>query len=295
MKIDCLDKGFVRLVDAMGDDSAIVQSARVSYGDGTKSVSSDRNLIRYLMRHEHGTPFEMCQYKFHVRAPLFVVNQWVRHRTWKFNMLSGRYSVMPEDCYVPDPKHVTLQDPENKQGGTDNVLYLDDPDLYFLERNLEDTARTYSDVFEQEQDVIKQHYKTHLDSGMRRELARINLPLSQFTEFYASIDLRNLMHFIRLRIDSHAQYEIRVFAEALLEIMRKKNPIATEAFEDYMLNSIRLTRTDIDQLQSFFRMYLNKDSKYTMLDEMEGQESGSEITNKREYKEFVKKVKLILG
>ena len=191
--VEVLDKGFVRLVDSMGDDDAVVQKARVSYGDGTKTISDDRTLIRYLIRNKHTSPLEGVVFKFHVKAPIFIFRQWHRHRTWSYNEISGRYSVLPEECYVPDEENVTTQDPSNKQGGTDIKIKCPQPDPSFISEN----ESTWSEHFGIEQQNDRYHYKTRLDLGMRRELARINLPVSQYSEMYATVDLHNLFQ------DSH--------------------------------------------------------------------------------------------
>lgn len=228
-RVNVLDKGFVRLVDTMGDDSSIVSAARVSYGVGTKKVSEDEGLIRYLMRHGHTTPFEMCQFKFHIKAPIFVFRQWHRHRTWSFNEYSGRYSEMKDEFYVPEKTLITKQNPINKQGGTSEII---------------EDAAWHHEEFQTEQTNDYDLYQDKLKSGMRKELARINLPVSNYSEMYASVDLHNLFHFLRLRLDSHAQYEIRVYAEAISQMVKQIVPIAWQAFEDYQLNSLRLTKKD---------------------------------------------------
>ncbi len=223
-EIKCLDKGFVRLIDIMGDDAAIVQAARVSYGKGTKTVNEDRGLIRYLMRQKHTSPFEMVEFKFHVKLPIFIARQWIRHRTANVNEYSGRYSEMKDEFYLPEPEQIRKQSIENKQGRSEEKLPKDSVDkvIGILKSN---TDSSYSEYIEM------------LDMGLAREIARINLPLSNYTEWYWKIDLQNLFHFLKLRLDPHAQYEIRVFGEAIAEIVKSAVPIAWEAFEDYMLNS----------------------------------------------------------
>lgn len=294
-KIDCLDKGFVRLVDHMGDDSSIVQMARVSYGKGTKKVSEDRSLIRYLLRKGHTSPFEGVTFKFHVRAPIFVVRQWHRHRTWSYNEMSGRYSVMPDDCYVPKEEHVTTQDPNNKQGGTTNIVPFTEDDFQY-------GADTWPKRFELCQDILRDDYNHFLSRGMRRELARANLPLSQYTEMYAVVNLHNLLHFLRLRIDSHAQYEIRVFAQALYDSIKSIVPITLEAFDDYIVNSQTFTSLDIDVISQLFEMVINsypekgretwqKGDVRRGLNEL----AHLNIKNKRECRECIDKIKIILS
>lgn len=239
-EIRCLDHGFVRLVDVMGDDSAIVQAARVSYGTGTKTVHQDRGLIRYLMRHSHTTPFEMVEFKFHVKLPIFVARQWIRHRTANVNEYSGRYSEMSEHCYVPDPSQIRPQSSTNKQGRSNEDLPPDVVDS-IRDRLVRGQVSAYDD------------YRTNLEAGLARELARINLPVSNYTEWYWKIDLHNLFHFLRLRIDDHAQYEIRVYGEAIAALIRPYVPLAFEAFEDYVLHSMRLSRLEVELLKLYFQ------------------------------------------
>jgi thymidylate synthase (FAD) len=234
--IPCLDKGFVRLVDSMGSDAAIVQAARVSYGAGTKQVSEDKGLIRYLMRHAHTTPFEMVEFKFHVKLPIFVARQWIRHRTANVNEYSGRYSVMQDEFYVPEAAQIRPQSVTNKQGRSEETLSSEESSMIL---NLLQAGQTqaYSD------------YETLLEHNFARELARINLPVSMYTEWYWKIDLHNLFHFLRLRMDAHAQYEIRVYAEAMATIVREITPIAFQAFEDYALNAVRLTHPELKAMK----------------------------------------------
>lgn len=231
-RIDCLDKGFVRLIDVMGDDAAIVQAARVSYGSGTKKVLEDRGLIRYLLRHAHTTPFEMVEFKFHVKLPIFVARQWIRHRTANVNEYSGRYSEMKDEFYTPNPSDIRPQSVLNKQGRSEETL----PD---------GMAEQAANAFKAGQDEAYAQYQEFLEQGIAREIARINLPVSNYTEWYWKIDLHNLFHFLRLRIDSHAQYEIRVFAEAIAELVKPFVPHAWEAFEDYVLNAHRMTAPEL--------------------------------------------------
>lgn len=231
-EIPCLDKGFVRLVDYMGSDAAIVQAARVSYGSGTKQVNEDRGLIRYLMRHTHSTPFEMVEFKFHVKLPVFVARQWIRHRTANVNEYSGRYSIMKDEFYVPEPEQIRLQSTTNKQGRSEQTVNADEAAqiLALMEISQEDSYAEYEQLLEQ---------------NLAREIARINLPMSLYTEWYWKIDLHNLFHFLRLRMDAHAQYEIRVYAEAMAQIVKEIVPFAYEAFEDYALHAVRLTRPEL--------------------------------------------------
>ncbi len=233
----CLDKGFVRLIDVMGDDSAIVQAARVSYGSGTKKVHEDRGLIRYLMRHLHTTPFEMVEFKFHVKLPIFVARQWIRHRTANVNEYSGRYSEMKDEFYVPEPDQVRAQSAMNKQGRADTAFDADQ-------------AEKIRTSMQQTQDMLYGQYQELLSTDLAREIARINLPVSNYTEWYWKTDLHNLFHFLRLRIDPHAQYEIRVFGEAMAEIVKAAVPLAYEAFEDYILHARRFSRLELEALRS---------------------------------------------
>ena len=264
--VKVLDHGFVRLVDVMGDDSSIVQSARVSYGKGTKTVNQDEGLIRYLMRHKHTTPFEMVEFKFHCRMPIFVARQWIRHRTANVNEMSARYSEMPDIFYTPSPELCTTQSAQNKQGGTG--IQVSDPEA---------TAKTFKDA----QVSIYDDYKQYLEQDMRRELARVNLPVSLYTEWYWKIDLHNLFHFLKLRLDSHAQFEIRVFAEAMADMVKEYVPLAWKAFEDYQLNSMALSQLEVAEIRA-------------LLEGLEVDSSGLEerIANKRERKEFVEKLQL---
>ncbi len=238
-----LDQGFVRVIDYMGDDDAVVQGARVSYGRGTRQVSSDRGLIRYLMRHRHTTPFELCDLKLHVRAPIFVARQWFRHRTASINEYSGRYSVLEREFYVPDPDQVATQSATNRQGrgeaadaGTARAV---------IETLKTEAARSYDAylaMLNQDEDGAP------LDpgrEGLTRELARTTLPVSIYTQFYWKVNLWNLLHFLDLRADAHAQYEIRVYAEAILGVVARWVPTVHEAFEDYVRNAVPLSAQQI--------------------------------------------------
>ena len=229
-EIKVLDKGFVRLVDYMGGDQRIVQSARVSYGEGTKTVRQDRALIHYLLRNWHTSPFEQVQLTFHCKMPIFIARQWIRHRTARLNEISGRYSVMKDEFYVPEPSKVSYQSSENKQG-RGGVLPLDE-------------AMAVIAQLEREQKEAYAGYTSMLDQGVARELARTNLPLSLYTEWYWQIDLHNLFHFIRLRADAHAQYEIRAYADALAQCAKAVAPMAYEAFEEHIVGSISFSRAE---------------------------------------------------
>lgn len=239
-EIKCLDHGFVRLVDFMGDDSSIVQSARVSYGKGTKSVREDTTLIRYLMRHQHTSPFEMVELKFHIRLPIFVARQWIRHRTANVNEYSGRYSEMTDDFYIPELEQIRTQDEVNKQGRSDKQF---DPD----------TAAEILASMEQHQKNSYQEYLSYLEKGVAREIARINLPLSTYTEWYWKIDLHNLFRFLKLRLDWHAQYEIRIYAQAIASIVKEIFPISFQAFSDYVLNSVTFSYTELSKIKESFK------------------------------------------
>ena len=233
----CLDKGFVRLIDVMGDDNAIVQAARVSYGSGTKKVHEDRGLIRYLMRHLHTTPFEMVEFKFHIKLPIFVARQWIRHRTANVNEYSGRYSEMKDEFYVPDPEQVRAQSATNKQGRADESFAPEE-------------AARIREMMRTTQESLYGEYQELLDTNLAREIARINLPVSNYTEWYWKIDLHNLFHFLRLRIDAHAQYEIRVYGEAMASIVKAAVPLAYEAFEDYIVNSQKFSAQELHVIKS---------------------------------------------
>jgi len=231
----CLDKGFVRLVDAMGGDDAIVQAARVSYGKGTAKVSQDRGLIRYLMRHRHTTPLEMVEFKFHCKMPIFVARQWVRHRTANINEYSLRYSEARDEFYFPDPEHIQFQSALNKQGRLGEVS-----------ESLKTKVRDY---FEEISNRSFEIYSELNDAGVARELARAILPVNLYTEWYWKNDLHNLLHFIGLRSDSHAQYEIRVFSDAMAESVKKVAPFAWEAYQDYVVSGLRFSRVEQSLLE----------------------------------------------
>ena len=235
-----LDHGFVRVVDYMGDDAAVVQAARVSYGKGTRQVREDRGLIRYLLRHRHTTPFEMCEIKLHVKLPIFVARQWIRHRTANVNEYSARYSILDGEFYVPAPDHLAAQSTANRQGRGD-VLEGEEADRVLRILN-EDASRAYANY----QAMLNADADgTPIDpaaDGLARELARINLPLSTYTQWYWKTDLHNLMHFLSLRADPHAQYEIRVYADEMMEILRAWVPATAEAFEDFVLGAATLSK-----------------------------------------------------
>ena len=226
-----LDHGFVRLIDYMGSDDRIVQSARVSYGEGTKTYRQDKGLINYLLRNDHTSPFEQVVFTFHLKMPIFVARQWVRHRTGRMNEISGRYSVMKDECYIPDTDHIALQSEDNKQGRkNDPVDYK--------------TAVKVQEMLEAEHKAIFETYHELLDMGIAREISRIDLPLSLYTEFYWQMDLHNLFHFLALRLDAHAQYEIREYAKRIFEMVKIVCPIAAEAFENHKLNGVSLSGSE---------------------------------------------------
>jgi thymidylate synthase (FAD) len=234
-----LDQGFVRVIDYMGDDGAIVQAARVSYGRGTRKVSDDRGLINYLMRMRHTSPFEMCELKVHVKLPIFVARQWIRHRTANVNEYSARYSVLEDEFYVPAAEHVASQASSNRQG-RDRVLGREQAET------VQDTVRTnaeraYADYLALlNQDDAGEVIEPERE-GLARELARIVLPLNTYTKWYWKADLHNLLHFIALRADPHAQYEIRAYAEVLLDVVRRWTPLTCAAFENYRLHAAELS------------------------------------------------------
>ena len=234
-----LDHGFIRVMDYMGDDSAIVQSARVSYGKGTKKVSNDKGLIRYLMRNWHTTPFEMCEIKLHIKLPIFVARQWIRHRTASINEYSARYSVLDKEFYIPNKKDLAVQSYSNKQGrGAILSKNQSIEALRMLKADAEKSYQTYEYLLNETNDgkVIDEN-----KDGLARELARINLTLNTYTQWYWKTNLHNLMNFIHLRADEHAQYEIRVYAKTIAEIMKAWVPLTSEAFDSYRSGSVELS------------------------------------------------------
>jgi thymidylate synthase (FAD) len=238
-----LDHGFVRVVDYMGDDAAVVQAARVSYGRGTKKVSEDRGLINYLMRHRHTTPFEMCEIKYHVKLPIFVARQWIRHRTANVNEYSARYSILDNEFYLPKPEHLAAQSKANRQG-RDQVLAGKEADRVFA-------------LLRKDAELVYEHYMEMLNegeegepldperSGLARELARMNLSLAFYTQWYWKTNLHNLMHFLSLRADAHAQYEIRIYAEIMIDTLRRWCPICHDAFMEYRMGGAHLSKTGL--------------------------------------------------
>jgi thymidylate synthase (FAD) len=240
-----LDHGFIRVMDYMGDDSAIVQSARVSYGKGTKKVSNDKGLIRYLMRNWHTTPFEMCEIKLHIKLPIFVARQWIRHRTANVNEYSARYSVLDKEFYVPKIQHMSSQSTINKQGRGTNLSKKDA--LNFLQILKDDAERNYKNYEHMLNEKTGGKIIDSNKDGLSRELARINLTLNTYTQWYWKIDLHNLLHFLYLREDSHAQYEIQAYAEIILNrIVKKWVPYTYNAFKEFQLESFNLSRNAIE-------------------------------------------------
>ena len=237
--IPVLDHGFIRIIDYMGNDEAVVQAARVSYGRGTRKVQDDAGLINYLMRHRHTTPFEMCEIKYHVKLPIFVARQWIRHRTASVNEYSARYSVMDREFYIPAPEHLAAQSSGNRQG-RDRVL-PDDEALRVLTLLREDAERCHSHYEEMLNEDPAGNPRDDQRIGLARELARMNLTLSTYTQWYWKIDLHNLLHFLSLRTDAHAQYEIRVYAEAMLETVRLWVPITYAAYRNHRMGGIHLS------------------------------------------------------
>jgi len=231
IKIKVLDKGFVRLVDYMGGDERVVSAARVSYGRANKTPEEDAILIDYLMAHEHTSPFEQVVMTFHIRLPIFVARQWIRHRTARVNEISGRYTVLPADYYVPDEWRA--QDTVNRQGS----IHSDALDHHYLDGSYESDCRRSVAT-----------YKDLLDNGAAKEMARMNLPLSTYTEWYWQMDLHNLFHFLRLRLDPHAQLEIRKYAEVLYDIAQRVAPVSCAAFKKHVLNTVRIPREEYNRL-----------------------------------------------
>jgi thymidylate synthase (FAD) len=237
--IPVLDHGFIRVADYMGDDAAIVQAARVSYGRGTRRVSEDAGLIRYLMRHRHSTPFEMCEIKYHVKLPIFVARQWIRHRTANVNEYSARYSILDREFYLPAPEHLAAQSAANRQGR--GAVLNGKQAAHVLDLLRADATRCYDHYAEMlnEDGVGTGHDPSR--QGLARELARMNLTLNTYTQWYWKTDLHNLFHFLSLRADAHSQHEIRVYAEALLRTVEAWVPVACQAFRDYRLGAVILS------------------------------------------------------
>ena len=246
-----LDHGFIRVIDYMGDDSSIVQSARVSYGKGTKQVSTDSGLIKYLMRHWHSTPFEMCEIKYHVKLPIFIARQWIRHRTANVNEYSARYSILDKEFYLPSPDNLAAQSQSNRQGRGD-ILEGEKAKqvLDLLKGDAEQTYNNYEIMLNQRYDGSVIDDKS---VGLARELARMNLTLNTYTQWYWKTDLLNLMNFLRLRVDHHAQFEIRAYAEAILDTLKRWVPITYEAFMDYRVGGTEVSAKGKVVIQKLIR------------------------------------------
>lgn len=250
--LNVLDHGFIRVIDYMGDDSAIVQAARVSYGKGTKKLNEDRGLIRYLMRHWHTTPFEMCEIKLHVKLPIFVARQWIRHRTANVNEYSARYSIMDKEFYIPSSDQLAAQSKSNKQGRGDLLTAHQAQKVIEILKN--DAQNAYSNymvmlnIDEENGEILNEE-----EAGIARELARLNLPVNFYTQWYWKIDLHNLMHFLMLRADSHAQYEIKAYADIMLDIMAKWVPLTYEAFVNYRLKGVHLSSNALEIVKKLLR------------------------------------------
>ena len=244
-----LDHGFIRVIDYMGDDSAIVQSARVSYGEGTKKVSNDKGLIRYLMKNWHTTPFEMCEIKFHIKLPIFIARQWIRHRTANVNEYSARYSILDREFYIPEPGKMSSQSKTNKQGREGHLSKQDtEKFIKILKDDAERNYLHYEDMLNEKQNG---EFKDDNKKGFSRELARRNLTLNTYTQWYWKIDLHNLLHFLYLREDSHAQYEIQAYAEIILnKIVKRWVPYTYDAFKEFQLESFNLSKTALEIIKS---------------------------------------------
>ncbi len=246
--IPVLDHGFIRVIDYMGDDSSIVQSARVSYGKGTKKVSTDEGLIKYLMRHRHSTPFEMCEIKYHVKLPIFIARQWIRHRTANVNEYSARYSILDKEFYLPAKEQLAAQSQSNRQGRGDVLQGKQAEEVLNILKD--DATRTY-DNYEK---LLNERFDgTKIDEkkvGLARELARMNLTLNTYTQWYWKTDLLNLLNFLFLRADNHAQYEIRVYADKMLETVKKWVPITYQAFMDYRVGAAEISSKGLKVIKS---------------------------------------------
>ena len=249
--IEVLDHGFIRVIDYMGDDSSIVQSARVSYGKGTKKISNDKGLIKYLMRHRHSTPFEMCEIKFHIKLPIFIARQWIRHRTANVNEYSARYSILDKEFYIPSAENLAAQSAINNQGRGDALT--DDEASNVIQILKKDAEQTYSNYETLLNESSEGNIIDESKSGIARELARMNLTLNTYTQWYWKIDLNNLLHFLALRADDHAQYELRVYADAMLDIVKKWVPLTYEAFEDYRIGGTELSAKEVNLMRKLLK------------------------------------------
>lgn len=270
-----LDHGFVRVIDYMGDDAAVVQAARVSYGRGTKRVSEDRGLINYLMRHRHTTPFEMCEIKYHVKLPIFVARQWIRHRTANVNEYSARYSILDKEFYLPAPDQLAAQSDSNRQGRGDLLTGAEaERVLHLLKRDAEQSYASYEEMLNEGPDGQPRDASR---DGLARELARMNLTVNYYTQWYWKTDLLNLLHFLSLRADGHAQYEIRVYAEAMLQTVKNWVPLVYGAFMEYRVGGAAFSATALKALR---RMLAG-----------EAVDQASSGLSAREWREFIAAVK----
>ena len=249
--IPVLDHGFIRVIDYMGTDSAIVQAARVSYGAGTKKVNEDAGLINYLLRHRHTTPFEMCEIKFHIKLPIFIARQWIRHRTANVNEYSGRYSIMDKEFYIPAPEQLASQSKKNHQGRGDVLEGAEAQRV--LEILKADSVNAYAHYEEMLNSNEEGDIKDANKDGLARELARMNLPVNFYTQWYWKTDLHNLLHFLSLRADSHAQYEIRVYAEAMLKVVEAWLPHTYKAFMDYRVGGTAISAKGLKVVQGLIK------------------------------------------
>lgn len=247
-EISVLDHGFIRVIDYMGSDSAIVQAARVSYGKGTKQTSQDKALISYLMRHRHTTPFEMCEIKLHIKLPIFVARQWIRHRTGSFNEYSARYSILGNEFYLPEKNIISSQSQTNKQGRSTKSV-SDEIANKVLNILSDDATTCYQHYLEMLNEDADGNVINDSNVGITRELARMNLTLNYYTEWYWKTNLHNLFHFLSLRSDHHAQYEIRVYAEAIMNIVKSWVPYAYEAFEEYRMKGVSISRKGLQVIK----------------------------------------------
>ncbi len=251
--IELLDHGFVRVMDYMGNDSSVVQAARVSYGAGTKKINADKGLINYLMAHRHTTPFEMCEIKFHIKLPIFIARQWIRHRTASVNEYSARYSIMEDEFYIPKAENLAAQSKVNHQGRDEARTLSADEQRHVLDILKKDAANAYGHYLEMINQDANGNIVDESKDGLARELARMNLPLNCYTQWYWKIDLHNLLHFLYLRADSHAQYEIRVYALAMLDLVKKWVPHSYEAFMKHRKEGKELSNGALEVIKKMLK------------------------------------------
>ncbi len=251
--IEVLDHGFVRVMDYMGNDSSVVQAARVSYGAGTKKVNADKGLINYLMAHRHTTPFEMCEIKFHIKLPIFIARQWIRHRTASVNEYSARYSIMEDEFYIPKAEHLAAQSKVNHQGRDEARVLTGEEQKQVLEILKKDSATSYKHYLEMINQDAAGNIVDDSKDGLARELARMNLPINCYTQWYWKIDLHNLLHFLRLRADPHAQYEIRAYAEVMLDLVQKWVPHCFEAFMKHRKDGKELSNKALEVIKKMVK------------------------------------------